>query len=99
MLEYRRNNGNCSVTGGYRYRGPINSLRGRYIYGDFCSGRIWFADDASGSWQAELFTDGFSGLRSFGEDEQGRVYVIAGGDLLRFEGDTDFIFADGFEQQ
>ena len=99
VLEYRRNNGNCSVTGGYRYRGPINSLRGRYIYGDFCSGRIWFADDASGSWQAELFTDGFSGLRSFGEDEQGRVYVIAGGDLLRFEGDTDFIFADGFEQQ
>jgi len=97
VLEYRRNDGNCSVTGGYRYRGPINSLRGRYIYGDFCSGRIWFADNASGAWQAELFTSGFFSLRSFGEDEQGNVYVIAGGGLFRFEGDTEIIFADGFE--
>ena len=99
VIEYARSSGNCSVTGGYRYRGPINSLRGRYIYGDFCSGRIWFADNVSGSWQAELFTNVGFGLRSFGEDEQGRVYVIADGDLLRFEGETDFIFADGFEQQ
>ena len=100
VLEYRTGqNENRSVTGGYRYRGPINSLRSRYIYGDFNSGRIWFADDASGSWQAELFTTLGRGLRSFGEDEQGRVYVIANNDLLRFEGETDFIFADGFESQ
>ena len=99
VIEYANSGGNCSVTGGYRYRGPINSLRGRYIFGDFCSGRIWFADNASGSWQAELFTAVGFGLRSFGEDEGGNVYVIAGGDLFRFEGETDFIFADGFEQQ
>jgi len=97
VLEYRTESPNCSVTGGYRYRGPINSLRGRYIYGDYCSGEIWFADDASGSWQAELFTTRGFGLRSFGEDEQGRVYVIAGNSLLRFIGEE--IFVDGFETQ
>jgi glucose/arabinose dehydrogenase len=31
----------CSVTGGLIYRGAVRSLDGRYVYGDFCSGRIW----------------------------------------------------------
>ena len=32
----------CSITGGYVYRGSdVPALRGRYVYGDFCSGRIW----------------------------------------------------------
>src|SRR5690606_25763845 len=33
----------CSVTGGFVYRGPPGNpgLQGLYIYGDFCSGRIW----------------------------------------------------------
>jgi glucose/arabinose dehydrogenase len=32
----------CSVTGGYLYRGTaLPELRGRYLYGDFCSGEIW----------------------------------------------------------
>jgi len=95
VLEYRRNNGNCSVTGGYRYRGFIRSLRGRYIYGDLCSGDIWFADNASGSWQAEEFPQDLPLLRSFGEDEVGNVYVIANDQLHRFVGEE--IFIDEFE--
>jgi glucose/arabinose dehydrogenase len=31
----------CSITGGYIYRGSNASLRGRYIYGDYCSGTVW----------------------------------------------------------
>lgn len=95
VLEYLTDEGNCSVTGGYRYRGFIRSLRGRYIYGDFCSGRIWFADDDAGTWQKEELTTGFSGLRSFGEDETGNLYVIAGNRLHRFIGEE--IFVNGFE--
>ena len=98
ILEYRTQSPNCSVTGGYRYRGPVFSLRGRYIYGDFCSGNIWFADDESGPWQTTLTSFNEGNIRSFGEDEQGNVYVIAGGGLFRFEGNTEIIFADGFEQ-
>ena len=32
----------CSVTGGPIYRGrALDRLRGRYVYGDFCSGTLW----------------------------------------------------------
>jgi glucose/arabinose dehydrogenase len=32
----------CSVTGGYVYQGTrLERLRGRYLYGDFCSGVLW----------------------------------------------------------
>ena len=32
----------CSVTGGFVYRGKaVPSARGRYFYGDYCSGRMW----------------------------------------------------------
>ena len=32
----------CSITGGYIYRGTrIKSLYGRYIFGDYCTGKIW----------------------------------------------------------
>ena len=32
----------CSVTGGYVYHGTaLESLKGRYLYGDFCSGAVW----------------------------------------------------------
>jgi len=96
VIEYRRNDGNCSVTGGYRYRGPVGSLRGRYVFGDFCSGNIWFARD-DGVWQTELFQS-IDNIRSFGEDEDGNLYVYSGSTLLRFNGDvTDVEFADGFE--
>ncbi len=40
----------CSITGGYRYRGPIAGLQGFYIYGDYCTGEIFCADaQANGS--------------------------------------------------
>jgi len=96
VIEYARDDGNCSVTGGYRYRGFIRSLQGRYVYGDYCSGRIWFADDESGPWQSEQFESGLSWLRSFGEDEAGNLYAIAGSQLYRFIGEE--IFLDGFEE-
>ena len=38
----------CSVTGGYVYRGSNASLRGRYIYGDYCSGNVWSFKIAGG---------------------------------------------------
>ncbi len=32
----------CSVTGGYVYRGgDVPAARGRYFYGDYCSGTVW----------------------------------------------------------
>ena len=32
----------CAVTGGYVYRGRrVPAARGRYFYGDYCTGRVW----------------------------------------------------------
>lgn len=96
ILEYdHASTGGCSVTGGYRYRGPIRSLQGRYIYGDFCSGDIWFADNDSGDWRTTLTGFNVGNIRSFGEDQQGSVYVIANDQLHQFIGEE--IFVDGFE--
>ena len=41
VLEYPHEDGNCSVTGGYVYRGAaLPELDGSYFYGDYCSGMI-----------------------------------------------------------
>ena len=42
VAEYTHAGGNCSVTGGYVYRGTSQKdLVGTYVLGDYCSGRIW----------------------------------------------------------
>ncbi|MGK7296631.1 MAG: PQQ-dependent sugar dehydrogenase, partial [Candidatus Wenzhouxiangella sp. M2_3B_020] len=99
VLEYPRDSPDCSVTGGYRYRGPVFGLEGFYVYGDYCSGDIRVAEEDGGNWQATVvdrFDTGF-GLRSFGEDQAGNLYVVASGTVYRFEGPTDLIFENGFE--
>ena len=48
VVEYPHDDGNCSVSGGAVYRGDvIEDLFGWYVYGDFCSGRIWGHDPTS----------------------------------------------------
>ncbi|WP_376695599.1 PQQ-dependent sugar dehydrogenase [Wenzhouxiangella sp. EGI_FJ10305] len=96
--EYPNAGDNCSVTGGYRYRGPIPSLEGRYVFGDYCSGRVWFAEEVgAGDWEVlEFDTLGF-GLVGFGEDEVGNLYLTrSDGSVLVFDSQ---IFADRFEQE
>ncbi len=87
ILEYPHSDG-CSITGGYRYRGPILGINGTYIYGDYCRGNIWFAEFANGSWTSTLWRDGnwSMDISSFGEDEVGNVYVVdLRGDIYRFD--------------
>lgn len=85
VAEYSHS-GHCSVTGGYVYRGAdIPALDGVYLYGDYCSGMIWALWPANGLWQtAELFQSD-ARISSFGEDEEGEIYVtdMSGGRLLR----------------
>lgn len=78
----------CSVTGGVIYRGEaIPELQAVYLFGDWCSGRIWgLWRDQALTWQtAELLKTDLP-ISSFGEDEAGEVYVIDyGGALYRFD--------------
>jgi len=61
-------------------------LRGAYLYGDYCSGRIWtLARDGAGRWVATEMLQANARISSFGEDERGEVYLtdLAGGTILR----------------
>ena len=76
QLEYPREFG-CSVTGGYRYRGTRwPALYGTYIYADYCSGRIWAATQMDGQWSARVVADTDLLIVSFGEDDEGELYVV-----------------------
>ncbi len=87
VAEYSHNQG-CSVTGGYVYRGKtVPRLRGRYIYGDFCSGRIWTMRAGPKPGGVRLETNlgqRVGNITSFGEGADGTVYLLAGGRLYRF---------------
>ncbi|MGH9967376.1 MAG: PQQ-dependent sugar dehydrogenase [Pyrinomonadaceae bacterium] len=75
VVEYNHNFG-CSVTGGYVYRGAtFPRMQGLFFYGDFCSGRIWGLRQETGVWQATELLDTTIGISTFGEDEQGNLYV------------------------
>ena len=44
VSQYLHGNGakeGNAIIGGYVYRGPVTSLQGRYVFGDFVSGNIW----------------------------------------------------------
>jgi glucose/arabinose dehydrogenase len=78
VAEYARAEG-CSITGGYVYRGgDVPWLVGAYVYGDFCSGKIWGLgyDDGSVTEQALLLDSGLS-ITSFGQDLDGTLYVLS----------------------
>ncbi len=86
ILEYSHTLG-CSITGGYRYRGSqIPSLSGYYLYGDYCSGRIWGALPSSGGvWIPTELLDTTLSLSAFGEDSSGELYVadLSGGSIYK----------------
>ena len=75
----------CSITGGYVYRGSeVPALRRRYVYGDFCSGRLWSLPTGGGRPQL-LALPRLEGLSSFGLGERGELYATTlGGRVLRF---------------
>jgi glucose/arabinose dehydrogenase len=80
VLQHTHAEGWCSVTGGYvvRDRG-VPALYGRYVYGDYCEGRIRAAKLTAGRPVRDetLGLPRIEGLSSFGEDASGRVYVTS----------------------
>jgi len=69
----------CSVTGGVVVRDPnLPGLRGRYVFGDFCQGRIVSARLSTGRARSVRTTSlSVESLSSFGEDARGRVYALS----------------------
>ncbi len=75
VASYQHGADGCSITGGFVYRGKeFPGLAGVYLYGDYCSGRIWGLDAANPG-QPKLLAEAGAGLSSFGEDQAGELYV------------------------
>ena len=78
VIEYGHLDG-CSITGGYVYRGGrLGTLYGAYIYGDFCSGRIWgLRHDGTRVVEHRELVDSSLDISSFGEDQAGEIYILS----------------------
>ncbi|MEP7010410.1 MAG: PQQ-dependent sugar dehydrogenase [Acidobacteriota bacterium] len=76
VLEYPHEDGNCSVTGGYVYRGRrIPSLVGSYLFGDYCSGRVWAAKIGKSGFDVQQLSDLAMSVVTFGEDRDGEIWL------------------------
>ena len=77
ITEYGHTSGNCSITGGFVYRGPTQTaLVGRYVFADFCSGRIWSIVATGGNGDQVLEADTTQQITSFGEGADGELYAV-----------------------
>lgn len=89
VFEYDHSKG-CSITGGYVYRGnqyPV--LQGVYIFGDFCTGIVWATiPNPDGSWNTTEVLQSGVNISSFGEDENGELYVtdLSSGEIFQVAG-------------
>lgn len=75
-VEYSHDDG-CSITGGYVYRGrAMPELQGWYVYGDYCSGKVWAVDTASTDSPPVQLADTGLSISSFAQDADGELYLV-----------------------
>jgi hypothetical protein len=88
VIQHTHSNGWCSITGGYIVRDPsLGSLRGKYVYGDYCRGKIRSAKLRAGgaTGDSDLNLPNVPNMSSFGQDSSGRIYVMStDGPVYRF---------------
>jgi len=90
IIEYRQGAENgCSVTGGIVVRGAdAGPLQDRYVFADYCSGRIWIAEpaapDPTDRWRSAVLLDSGRAISSFARAHGGGAIVLdhAAGELL-----------------
>ncbi len=78
IAAHNHSDGSCAITGGRVYRGArFPQLVGRYLYTDYCHGRILsLRPNGMGGWINDtLMLAGSSGLVAFGEDQNNELYV------------------------
>ena len=93
VAEYSHGSGPAqgnSVTGGYVYRGPVESLQGQYIFGDFIAGALWSIPAASliqgQTFASSRFTirttefiptaGAITNIARFGVDQTNNLYIV-----------------------
>jgi glucose/arabinose dehydrogenase len=80
LAEYSHGSGDsigCAIVGGYVYRGTAHpELDGLYLFGDYCTGRIWSVEAAGPATQTPhpLMSSGFR-ITGWAQDSAGELYV------------------------
>lgn len=89
-----------AITGGRVYRGPIEALRGQYIFADFISNNIWSVPVSAISLGQTVPSSSFvlrnadftpnagtiGSIAAFGVDAAGNLYIVdLGGEVFRIE--------------
>ena len=87
VFQYTHEEGGCSITGGFAYRGPtLTGLDGAFLFADYCAGRVRAVvldDGATDGRGLDLGID-VEAPMSFGTDAQGEAYVLSGnGDVVK----------------
>ena len=79
VLVYEHVDGQCSITGGYVYRGTaVPAAQGRYFYGDFCTGGILSVSTGSqGPTSSPVDSGNVPSLSSFGADGHGELFAVS----------------------
>ena len=75
IWEYSHDSGNCSITGGFVYRGSsATGLAGKYIYADYCTSNIWALDAVGTSPRNEFLLKAPGLITAFGIDQNNELY-------------------------
>lgn len=103
VAEYSHGNGprqGNSITGGRVYRGPVEALRGQYIFADFISNNLWSFPISAIAIGQTLPSSQFilrnadftpnagtiGTIAAFGTDQAGNLYIVdLGGEIFRIE--------------
>jgi len=79
-LTYTHDSGNCSIIGGFVYRGrAIPEVVGQYFYSDYCNSwvrSLSYANDRVTAYH-QWIDGGLGSIVSFGEDSQGELYMCS----------------------
>lgn len=78
LYDYNHTNGECSVTGGYVYRGGLyTDIEGHYFFSDYCTGTMSsIIRDGVGGYDVVEHADVGGNVVSFGEDVTGQLYTL-----------------------
>jgi glucose/arabinose dehydrogenase len=102
IIDYPHTDGDtvngCSVTAGFIYRGQdAPFMDGIYVFGDWCSGRVWAATETDGEWSKEQIGQFPISISSLGQDEKGELYLtdMINGKIQRMHFHQDGVNAHG----
>ncbi|WAC15384.1 PQQ-dependent sugar dehydrogenase [Dyadobacter pollutisoli] len=77
VLDMPQSKGEHSITGGFVYRGNnVPALRGKYIFGDYVSGRVFALETKDGkAVKNTILAEGVGQISAFGTDAANELYI------------------------